>query len=59
MQDIIKKKGVREYIQQDGKPDTISRDFYEAVDQRVKELLDRAQDRAQANQRGTVMARDL
>lgn len=59
MEDIIKKSGVREYIQTNGPTPRIGEDVYAALDERVKELLDRAQDRADANNRTTLQARDL
>lgn len=37
----------------------VSSDFYEALDEEVQELLDEAQERAQANNRSTVQPRDL
>lgn len=55
MTDIIKKSGVREAV--DGL--NVGSDFYEALDTRVKELIDNAVDRAQDNGRRTVKARDI
>jgi histone H3/H4 len=37
----------------------VSRDFYDALDEEVDELLDNAARRAQANDRKTVQPRDL
>ncbi len=37
----------------------VSSDFYEKLDEEVKELIGKAVDRAEANGRKTVQARDL
>ena len=37
----------------------VSADFYEKLDDEVQELIDRAAERADANGRKTVQARDL
>lgn len=54
MVDIIKKSAVRE--QADGV--NVGNDFYEALDDRVKELLEDSVERAEGNGRKTVKARD-
>lgn len=55
MVDLLKKSGVREAA--DGY--NVGSDVYEALDDRVKELVERAVDRAEANGRKTVKARDI
>ncbi|MFP4232759.1 MAG: DUF1931 domain-containing protein [Candidatus Aenigmatarchaeota archaeon] len=37
----------------------VSSDFYEKLDEKVEDLIDRAAERAEANGRKTVQARDL
>lgn len=55
MADIIVQKQVRETL--DDK--NVSRDFFDALDEEVEELLEDAARRAQANDRRTVDPRDL
>lgn len=55
MTDIIKKTGVRKV----SRPLNVGSDFYEAVDDRVKEVVEDAVERARANQRRTVKKRDV
>lgn len=55
MADIIKKQGVREH----SGGANIGSGVYEALDERVKELLSDAVDRADGNGRKTVKARDV
>ncbi|MFB6200228.1 MAG: DUF1931 domain-containing protein [Candidatus Nanohaloarchaea archaeon] len=55
MVDVLKKSGVRE--EADGV--NVGSDFYDALDDRVKDLINRAVDRAQGNNRKTVKARDV
>jgi histone H3/H4 len=55
MVDVLKKKGVREAAE--GK--NVGADFYKALDTRVKEMIDRAAERAEGNDRKTVKARDV
>lgn len=55
MTDVIKKAGVR-----DATGDyNVGGDVYEALDEEVKELLDKATERANGNGRSTVKARDV
>lgn len=51
----VVKTSVREYLEEKN----ISRDFFDALDEEVEELLDDASRRAEANDRKTVQARDL
>ena len=55
MVDVLKKSGVRDAA--DGV--NVGSDFYDALDDEVKELIDRAVERAEENGRRTVKARDV
>lgn len=54
MVDIVKKSAVRDAA--NGM--NVGSDFYEALDEQVEELIDRAVERAEENGRRTVKARD-
>lgn len=54
MVDLIKKSTVR-----DATDKNVGSDFYELLDERVQELIDRAAERADGNGRKTVKGRDL
>lgn len=54
MADVLKKSGVK------GETDlNVGSDFYEALDDEVKRLIERAEDRADGNSRRTLKARDV
>jgi histone H3/H4 len=55
MADLIVKNSVKEALDDMN----VSRDFYDALDEEVEELLDNAARRAQSNDRKTVQPRDL
>ena len=55
MSDLIVNTGVKDAL--DDHP--ISSDFYEALDEKVAELIEEASRRAEANERKTVMPQDL
>lgn len=55
MVDVLKKSGVREAAGDLN----VGSDFYEALDEHVKEEIERAVERAKANKRKTVKARDV
>ncbi|MCJ7478894.1 MAG: DUF1931 domain-containing protein [Candidatus Nanohaloarchaeota archaeon QJJ-7] len=55
MADIIKKSGVREAAS----GVNVGADFYEELDRRARDMVERAVDRAQENGRKTVKARDV
>ena len=55
MVDVLKKSGVRDAV--DGV--NVGSDFYDALDESVKELIERAVERAEANGRRTVKSRDV
>ena len=53
--DIIKKSAVRKHAG----PKNVGSDFYGALDDRVKELIEMAVGRADGNNRSTIKARDV
>ena len=55
MVDMIKKSGVKEH----SGDSRIAQDYYEALDEEVKRLMDRHMERAEGNNRSTVKARDV
>ena len=55
MADLIVKAAVKEALDDMN----VSSDFYDALDEEVDELLEDAAERAEANDRKTVQARDL
>jgi histone H3/H4 len=55
MVDVLKKSGVRDAA--DGV--NVGSDFYDALDDEVKDLIERAVERAEDNGRRTVKARDV
>ena len=55
MTDLIVKSAVKEALENH----PISADFYDALDEEVAALVDEAAERADANDRKTVQARDL
>lgn len=55
MVDVLKKSGVREAAH----GVNVGSDFYDALDDYVKDVIDRAVDRAESNGRRTVKARDV
>ncbi|MFB6191397.1 MAG: DUF1931 domain-containing protein [Candidatus Nanohaloarchaea archaeon] len=55
MVDVLKKSGVRDAAS----GVNVGSDFYDALDDEVKRLIDAAVDRAEANGRRTVKARDV
>jgi len=55
MADLIVKNSVKEALDDMN----VSRDFYDALDEEVEELLEDAARRAESNDRKTVQPRDL
>ena len=55
MTDLIVKNAVKNAVEDKN----VASDFYEALDERVSNLLDEAATRADANDRKTVQPRDL
>ena len=56
---VIVKSQVKELAKLDGKPLSVSEEFYKELEDKVKKLIEDACKRAKQNQRNTVMARDL
>ena len=56
---VIVKSQVKELAKLDNKPLSVSEEFYDALEEKVKRLIDDACKRAKLNSRNTVMARDL
>ena len=59
MASLIVKSEVKQNAKCDDKRLMVSEEFYDALDEKVKELVEKACKRAKANSRNTVMARDL
>ncbi len=55
MVDVLKKSGVRDAVSESN----VGADFYEALDEQVKELIERAEERAHDNGRKTLKSRDV
>ena len=55
MVDLIVKNAVKEAVDEKN----VAADFYDALDERVTDLIDDAATRAEANDRKTVQPRDL
>ena len=58
MKDAIKKSGIREYLQNEHNLN-VGSDVYDAADEALKEVLAKAAERARADGRRTVKARDV
>ncbi|MBI2654177.1 DUF1931 domain-containing protein [Candidatus Woesearchaeota archaeon] len=56
---VIVKSQVKEHAKLDGKPLSVSDEFYKALEEEVKKIVEKACKRAKQNQRNTIMARDL
>lgn len=56
---VIVKSQIKELAKLDGKPLSVSEEFYNALEDKVKKLIEEASTRAKLNSRNTVMARDL
>jgi len=56
---VIVKSQVKELAKLDGKPLSVSEEFYDALEEKVKKQIEDACKRAKANARNTIMARDL
>lgn len=55
MVDVLKKSGVRDAAS----GVNVGSDFYDSLDEEVKDLIERAVERAEENGRRTVKARDV
>lgn len=58
MNDTIKKSGIREFLQNEHNLN-VGSDVYDAADEALKEFLAKAAERARADGRRTVKARDV
>ena len=56
---VIVKSQVKELAKLDGKSLSVAEEFYNALDEEVKKIIEKACKRAKQNSRNTVMARDL
>ena len=56
---VIVKSQVKELAKLDGRPLSVADEFYKALEEEVKKLVEKACKRAKQNSRNTVMARDL
>ena len=56
---LIVKSQVKEFAKIDGKPLSVSEEFYGALELKAKQLIEEACKRAKQNSRNTVMKRDL
>ena len=56
---IIVKSQVKEFAKIDSKPLSVAEEFYKALEEKNKELIQAACKRAKLNSRNTIMARDL
>ena len=56
---ITVKSQVKKHANIDNKTLSVAEEFYKALEEKNKELIEQACKRARLNQRNTVMARDL
>ncbi len=56
---VIVKSQVKELAKLDGKSLSVAEEFYKALEEEVKRIIEKACKRAKQNSRNTVMARDL
>lgn len=56
---LVIRSQVKNYAKVDGKTLSISEDFYEALNKKVEKLIEEASKRARANNRNTLMGRDV
>ena len=56
---VIVKSQVKELAKVDGKDLSVAEEFYKALEEKVKELVEDACKRAKQNSRNTIMERDL
>ena len=56
---VVVKSQVKELAKIDSKALSVAEEFYTALEERSKQLIMEACKRAKANQRNTIMARDL
>ena len=56
---VVVKSQVKEHAKIDGKPLSVAEEFYRALEEKNRQLVQDACKRAKLNSRNTVMARDL
>ena len=56
---VIVKSQVKELAKLDGKPLSVSEEFYKALEEKVRKQVEESCKRAKLNSRNTIMARDL
>jgi len=56
---LVVRSQVKNYTKVNDKKLSVSTDFYETLDKRVAKLIEEACQRAAANNRNTLMSRDL
>lgn len=56
---VIVKSQVKDLAKIDNKPLSVSEEFYNALEEKNKQMIQEACKRAKQNSRNTVMARDL
>lgn len=56
---VIVKSQVKELAKIDSKPLSVAEEFYKALEEKNRKLIDEACKRAKLNSRNTLMARDL
>ena len=56
---LVVRSQVKNYAKVDGKNLNVSDDFYEALNKKVEELIEESSRRAKANNRTTLMGRDV
>lgn len=56
---VIVKSQVKELAKLDSKQLSVSEEFYKALEEEVKKMIEKACKRAKLNSRNTIMARDL
>ena len=56
---VIVKSQVKELAKLDGKALSVADEFYRALEEEVKRMIEKSCKRAKQNSRNTIMARDL
>ncbi|MBI3027489.1 hypothetical protein HYY70_05225 [Candidatus Woesearchaeota archaeon] len=56
---VIVKSQVKELAKIENKPLSVSEEFYTALEEKTKKVIEEACKRARQNSRNTIMARDL
>lgn len=56
---LVVRSQVKNYAKVDGKNLNVAEDFYNALNKKVEKLIEEASRRAKANNRNTLMARDV